>query len=167
MLRVVVAVALATAILAVSLPAIDAAGRDRTSATVTDEVDALETAVRDLQHSDGAVPQGTSGARRVVTVRLPDRGWASARLAYLAVGGRPGASCVDRTETALAWQVVDGPVQTRRLPGVQLEHADGDGDDDPLVLREPGKHRLVLTLVERAGDRTVRVQRLDGPDEPS
>lgn len=165
MLRVVVAVALATAVFAVSLPAIDAAGRDRTSATVTVEVDALETAIRDLQRSDSAVPYDTSGARRVVTVRLPARGWTSTRLAYLAIGSRLTESRDDRNETAVAWQVEDGSVQTRRLPGVRLEHADCDGDDEPLVLREPGEHRLALTLVERAGKRTVLVRRLAGPGE--
>lgn len=164
MLRVVVAVALATAMLAVSLPAIDGASADRTSVIVRAEVDTLETAVRDLKTGDGAVPEGISGARRVVTVRLPARGWTSTRLEYLAIGSRIDPSRAEQNETAFAWRVESGPVQTRRLPGIQIEHADGDGDD-PLVLREPGPHRLALTLVEHAGNRSVVVRRLSGPDE--
>lgn len=163
MLRVVLAVALATAVLAVSLPAIDTASTDRTDATIRAEVDALETAVRDLQRNDGAVPQGTNGARRVVAVRLPARGWTSARLEYLAIGGQIGGCQVDRNGTTVTWRVEGGRTGTRRLAGVAVEHAGDAGDDGPLVLREPGTHRLALALVKRAGNRTVLVRRLAGP----
>jgi len=157
MLRAVMAVTLATALLAVSMPAIDGARADRADASARAAAERIESAARDLQATDGAVPPGTAGARRVVTVRLPERTWTSERLQFLAVGGRPD-SPVAHDRTAVAWQVPGRTLQLRNCPGIRLEHR--DGDDDPLVLREPGRHRLVLRLVRVNGTRIVTVRRL-------
>jgi hypothetical protein len=159
MLRAVMAVVLATALLATSLPVLDAARRDHTAGTVRAQLDRIETAVADLRTREEAVPPETAGARRVVTVSLPARSWTDAGVSYLAIGGSPRESVPgDRERAEIAWQVRGGPLQERRIPGAVVEP--GTRGDEPLVLREPGTHRLALSLVDRCGQRVVVVRRL-------
>ena len=159
MLRVVVAVALSMALLTVSLPALETARRDHSAQRVTGELDGLTAAIEDVHAREGAVPDGTAGARRVVTLRLPARTWTDAGVEYVAVGGRldrspPG----EGDEVDLSWQVTGRQPRERRIHGVAVEARTDAGGDGPLVLREPGTHRLAITLVER-GNRTVVVVR--------
>lgn len=159
MLRAVMAVVLATALLATSMPALDAARRDHTAGAVRAELDRFETAVADLQAREEAVPPGTAGARRVVTVSLPARSWTDAGVAYVAFGGSPrDPESVERERAEIAWQVRGGPLTKDRIPGAVVEPA--TGGCEPLVLRESGAHRLALSLVERGGRRVVVVRRL-------
>jgi hypothetical protein len=161
MLRVVVAVVLASALLAASLPGVELAARERSEATLTAEADRLRTAIADLRHRESAVSNGP-GARRVVTVQIPARSRTDAGVAALALGGVPEQSSPrSRSAVDLAWRVDGGDVTTWRLPGVRVVHyRDGRVRDEPLVLESPGEHRIALTRVEHDDERLIAVQRL-------
>ncbi|RXK48480.1 DUF7311 family protein [Halorientalis pallida] len=161
MLRVLVAVVLASALLAAGLPGIELAARERSEATLTAEADRLRTAIADLRHRESAVGAAV-GARRVVTVEIPARARTAAGGATLALGGVPWESRSDgRSAVDLAWRIDGGPITTRRLPGLRVVHyRDGRIRDEPLVLEAPGEHRLALTRIERGGRRLLAVRRL-------
>lgn len=159
MLRVVLAVVLAAALLSVTLPAVETASRDTANARLAAGAERVTAAAADLHEREDVVRDGP-GARRVVTVLVPAESWWSARVDYVAVGGRPTADGADRT--AVAWRVRGSSERTRRVPGVRVvgDGAAADGSA-PLVLESPGRHRLVLELTVRDGRRTVVVRRLD------
>lgn len=161
MLRAVVAVVLASTLLAASLPALDLAARERTEAVLAAEGDRVQTAISDLRHRESAVDAET-GARRIVTVELPARTRTDAGVVAFALGGVPGdGAATNRTGVDLAWQVQEGELTARRLPGVRVVHLrNGRIAAEPLVLESPGEHRLALTRVERDGRRLIGVRRL-------
>ena len=161
MLRVVVAIVLASALLAASLPGIELAARERSEASLKAETDRLRAAIADLRHRESAVGAG-AGARRIVTVELPARSRTAAGEATLALGGVPGQARPDgRSAIDLAWRVGEGAVTTRRLPGVTVVHyRDGRVRGGSLVLEAPGPHRIALTRVERDGETLIGVRRL-------
>ena len=146
MIRVVVTVLLAIAMLAAALPAVEDAAADRTERQLRADVESIDTAATDLLRSEEAVP-GTAGARRTVTVTLPADGIAAApveRFRISSTDRRYNFSVEGRDETQLRGTV---PVHTR--------------GDEPLVLREPGRHELVLALVQIEGERRVIVARIE------
>ena len=157
MLRAVVAVALAAALLGTTLPAVETAQRERTASHVAGEVDRLTSAVADLRARDGAVAE--RGARRVVAVRLPQRDWGHAGVEYFRLGGAPGSGRAARDEAAIAWRVSGGVERRRQVPDVPLG-AVATPCDRPLVFREAGTHRIALSLVWRGGERRVLVRRV-------
>lgn len=157
MLRAVIAVALATALLATSLPALEAVQRQRTATHLDGEVDRLETAVLDLRARDQATVG--DGARRVVTVRIPQRDWTHARVAYLTIGGSAGANDRGGNGAAFAWRIHGGEEQWRRTPGIRIDAVEICGNQ-PILLREPGVHRIALLLVWRDGERRILARRL-------
>ncbi|WP_299266355.1 DUF7311 family protein [Halorientalis sp.] len=161
MLRAVVAVVLASALLAASLPGVELAAHQRSEAALTAETDRLRTAVADLKHRESAVGAET-GARRVVTVEIPARSRTVAGVTALAIGGVPGRKEPDvRKAVDIAWRVDGRDVTTRRLPGVRVVHyREGRVVDEPLVLEAPGEHRLALTRIERDGEHLIAVRRL-------
>jgi hypothetical protein len=161
MYRAVVAVVLASALLAASLPGVELAARERSDATLAAEADRLRTAMADLRHRESAVRTGP-GARRIVTVGIPARSRTAAAVTALALGGVPEWSAPsNRTAVDLAWRVEGGPVTTRRVPGIRVVHfRDGRAADEPLVLDAPGEHRLALTRIERDGEALIAVRRL-------
>jgi len=156
MLRVVVAVTLAVALLSVTLPALETARASHSDHRIAAEIDGLTAAIDDVRTRESAVEAGTGGTRRVVTVRLPSETWTSVGTEYVAIGGYPDDPALDGNGTTLAWRVAGGQPRERQLPDVTVEpkgHGDSDG---PLVLRDPGPHRLAISLIER-GNRTVVV----------
>lgn len=160
MLRVVLAAVLASALLGTAFTALDAASRDHGNAQVAASAERLTAAIADLRDRAAAVPAGSPGARRVVTVRLPARSRTTAAVEFLAVGGRLDGTG-DSDGPALAWKVAGSSERTRRVQGVRVV---GVGDRSPsgrLVLESPGKHRLALTLETRDGRETVVARRLD------
>lgn len=161
MLRAVVAVVLASALLAASLPGVELATHGRSEATLTADADRLRTAIADLRHRESAVGAAT-GARRVVAVEIPARSRTADSVAGLALGGVPWPEGQDeRSAVDLAWRVDGEDVTTRRLPGVRVVHyRDGRVVDEPLVLEAPGEHRLALTRIERDSERLIAVRRL-------
>lgn len=155
-----IAALLAVALLAASQPAIERSRVEHAHTRVHDELSAVRIAVQDLLASDDPVPPGAPGARRELTLRLPGRSVASSGVRRVELGpleGRP-----DR----LAWRVGDGRRRDLRVP-VDVRRPGGG----PMVLREPGRHRLVLELVTVRGSAAVVVRRPkfmpeDGPSPP-
>jgi hypothetical protein len=168
-IRAVLSVTLAAALLAAALPALDDAARTRTAATVEADAEHLRDVATALATTDDAVPADRPGARRVVTVRLPPDSLATAPVEHLAVGGRPDAAAAPGSATAvtglptdapdvLAYRLAGRPTQTVRVP-VDLRTPGG-----PVVLREAGTHRLTLGLVRDEQGVSVVVRRTDGPE---
>ncbi|MFB6184093.1 MAG: ABC transporter [Haloarculaceae archaeon] len=156
MFRAVLAVALATVLLAATLPALDDARVERSNALLSDELDRLVTFARTLRARETAIRAG-EGARWRVTLRLPSKTWSSAGLTSLTVGdtaGHPSTS----NGTVVAWRVDGGRRRRRRVTEVPLV-ARGRNGRDRLRFRSGGRHRLVLLLVRRDGTPTVLVRR--------
>lgn len=150
MIRVVVAVTVATALLAASLPAVDSARSDRTAAHLDGELARLSEAAASLVDRDDATTSGVPGARRVVSVSLPMRSWTAAGVDAVRIGCRADDGCRQPT---LGYELDNGRQRRVRL-ALPLVVADG-----PVVLREAGSHRLTLTLDRREGSVAVVVRR--------
>lgn len=146
MIRVAVSVLLAVALVAASLPAIEHAAAERSDVQMRAAIDDLDAAAAELARTEEAAP-GTEGARRVVTVELPERGLAAAQVAHLTVSP---------TNRTYRYRVAGRTERTVR-GRVPVYVADGR----PLELRSAGRHRLVLRLVEVGGERRVVVERAD------
>lgn len=158
MIRTVIVVALAAALLAASLPAIDLARVQRSDAEIRDELDGLLGEARTLAATSDAVSTDGDPARRTVTLRFPTAGFASAGTERVRITApRPGGSPAGTSSTAptLSWRV-DGGANRSLLPdGVPIRRPAGD----PLVIETGGRYEIVLSLVERGGDRAVVVER--------
>jgi Tfp pilus assembly protein FimT len=157
MIRTVLAVALAAALVAVSQPAIQQAGRERTATTVADEVDRFVERAEHLIDTDDATAR--PGARRIVTIDLPEDGRVAAGVDRLSFEPRlDGDDRTDATATsAITWVIDGGDRHERVLERVRLETTDGS----PLRLSEPGQHRLVLSLRGSSANPSVHVQRFE------
>lgn len=143
MIRLVVGVVLAAALLAASLPAIEDARVDRTNAQVETTTSRLRVAAASLLATDAAVVG--PGARRVVTVRLPDRTLTSAAVRSFVVRCRPFCTVVVDFE--------GGHRRTFRLDDLPFRTPAG-----PIRLDDPGPHRLVLGLRPAADGPVVTVR---------
>jgi hypothetical protein len=143
-IRAVLAVALAVALLGVSLPVVEEAGRAHSDARVTNELDRVESAAEALRARSAAATQGVT-ARRTLSLSLPERTWAHPGLARLTVPA-PGS----RAE--VTWRVEGGPEHGRRLLGGDIV-----GPPGGLTLREGGTREVVLLL---RPDGTVQLRRL-------
>jgi hypothetical protein len=148
--RTLLTVVVATALLGASLPAVEEARADRTTARLDATATRLSDAAAALVAADDPVPSGERGASRTVVVALPAGGFADARADYLSVGGLPN----DSRPTTVGYRV-DGAPPRRLDAGVRFFVG-----ERPLVL-PPGRHTLRLTLVRRGGHVGVRVH-VDG-----
>lgn len=144
MIRAVLAVVLAVALLSLSLPAIEDARTKRTDQQLATELEQLDRAAADLYEAE--VPRtATPGARRTVTIRIPERGVTTAGVTEVRIGGKRPAE--------YAYQLPGGPLRT--IPAsVPVMPAGGD----PITLSGSGNHRLVLTLAQRNGTKTVEIR---------
>jgi len=142
MLRVALAVTLATAILAVAVPAAGTGGVQHSNGQVAAELDRLETVAETLAARNDPPPAGETGARQRVTIHLPEDGWGRAGIERFVV--RPD-------DQQFSWRVAGGTEQIRPVSTVAL--AGG-----PLRLDGGGPHRLQLTLKP---DGSVRLGRPD------
>lgn len=138
MIRALLAVTLAAALLAASLPAIESAAADRTAASLDRDVDRLERAGESLLAADAP------GARRVVTVSIPADSLAAVGVDELVVDCEP--------RCAVRYVLSNGASRTRRL-------------DFPLTtpagavrFGSPGEHRLTLGLRDGDDGRIVTVR---------
>lgn len=138
MIRVVLAVALAAALLSASLPAVESAATDRTAAALDRDADRIRAAGASLLADDDA------GARRVTTVSLPTSTLTAAGVDSFTVDCRPGC--------AVRYTLASGASRTRRLP-FPLATPDG-----PVALSRPGEHRLTLGLASGGDGRVVTVR---------
>lgn len=150
MLRVVVAVALATALLGASMPAVESARTDHAHGRVDIELEALAATAARLQDRNDPVPPDVQGASRTVVVHLPDGAWTSGDIAYLVVPG-PTSKYPPGT---VRYRVAGGRERTRST-GVPLVGPPGG------LRMAGGRHRLVLEYTRRADEPVVLVRHPD------
>lgn len=166
MIRLVLAVALAAALLATAAPALDAARTARTERLVAGDLDRIEAAAAELAREESPAEPGEPGPCRALTLSLPTGSPTAAPVDYVALGGRPdhdGSANADARDRDVIASKIDGGRRRVRRVGVELRAADRtDGewrvapDARPLVLGG-GTHRLVLRLVRLDGRPTVLV----------
>lgn len=149
MIRVVLAVALATALLAASLPAVDGARADRTAARLDADFAHVRESTATLVDREAPTRTDVAGARRVLTIHVPRSSWTTVAVDTVSVAGRSDA---DERTTTLGYTLENGRQRRVRLD-VPLRTPDG-----PLVFAGSGAHRLVLTLT-RGHDGPVVVAR--------
>lgn len=145
--RTVVTVALAAAILAASLPAVDRARVQHADARVAGEVERLERAARALAAANDPVGDDGQPARRHVTLRLPIGSWGATGLERLYVP--PPAGTAD-----VRWRVRGGETRSRHLADLHVA-----GPPEGLSVDDGGRRRVLLELCVRDGRRTVVVRR--------
>lgn len=154
MIRLVLTVLLATATVAAALPAVEDARRARAADVVETDAERIVRAARALVRGDDATPPGVPGARRVLTVRVPQATWRTAGVETAKLAGAPppaaNRTATDRTAT-LSYRVGDGAGRSVRLhvAGAALRTRDG-----PVVLG-PGRQRVRLRLVADDGGTVV------------
>lgn len=159
MLRVVLAVLVAVALLGVAMPVVEEARDDRTARLLEGELTAVAESAGELA-TEGEL-SATAPPRRSLRVDLPADGPGTAPVEYVAVGGVP--DCKSPRDTAagdvVAYRLSGHPPRVSHLPFDLRVPGDGHvrDDDEPLVLA--GDATLTLTLVERHGRRTVLAER--------
>lgn len=163
MLRVSVAVVLAVALLGVAQPAVEDARSIAAERAVERELAEIERAITELR-TEAAVPYGQPGARRVVTLDLPERAFASAGIEYVAIGGVPDGDRTDSDTDLLVSKVADRTPSIVRIDAdLRVERSRGEVSwltDDSLVLRTGGRHRITLEPVRHDGQRVIVVREL-------
>jgi hypothetical protein len=153
--RLLLAVALAVALVAAAMPALDAARVSRTERLAERDLDRVAAAATTLAAEE------SPGARRTLTVSLPARS-PTAALAVVAIGGVAGGERVEdsRDRDVLAFSVAGGRRQVRRV-GTDLRVVRDDevaeSDAAALVLRGGDTYAMTLRLRRVDGRRTVVV----------
>lgn len=153
MIRVVLAVALATALLSASLPAVESARADRTAAGLDADVARLTAAATTLVDRDAPTRRDVAGARRVVAVAVPRPSWTTTAVDSVTVAGQPDGADESTTSATVSYTLQNGRQRRVRLD-VPFRTPDG-----PVVLRSSGTHRLVLSLVRDGDESAVVVRR--------
>ncbi|KDS91808.1 hypothetical protein FK85_17945 [Halorubrum saccharovorum] len=155
MIRVVLTVLVAVALLAVSMPALEDARTATTAEQLGTESDRVERAIGGLASGSMSVSDPSLAARTTVTVRAPG-GITAAPIHRLALiqpdrsGNGSGA--------ALRYRI-DGR-RDRTLPiGPDATAATVEVVDGPIALRTRGESHLKLRLVDDGGP-TVKVERV-------
>lgn len=143
-IRAVLAVALATALLGAALPVAERAERDRNAALATGELQRLADRVGRLAGDSDPVPPQDAPASTTVEVRPPDPRFTD--------GGR-----VVVGNDSLVWQPEGGSNRTVESP-VPVRVA------SPIRLAEPTTLRLSFVRVD--GEAVVRVERRCSPPRP-
>lgn len=128
MIRALLAVSLAAALLAAALPAVESAAADRTVAALDRDVDRLERAGESLRAADDP------GARRIVAVSVPADSLVAVGVDAFVVSCE--AAC------AVRYSLANGATRTRRL-AFPLSTPDGS-----VRFGTPGDHRLRLGLAD-------------------
>jgi len=148
MFRTVLAVVLASALLAVSLPVVDSARVSHAERSVDTTLQRLDAAATELAAANDALPPGRAGARRQHTFRLPRESWGSAGLESLTFP--PPAA-----ERPVRYQVAGGQDTATEFSVPVV------GPPGGLTLQSGGRQRLVLRLQQRHGRSVVVVSRAD------
>lgn len=138
MIRAVLSVLVAVALLGASLPAVDDARVGRTETLVEADLRQLADEAAALAAESDAVETGP-GARRVVALRVPGRDLTTA-----------GATVELRGKENVAVARIEGRERVRITLDVDLRTPGG-----PVRLAEPGTHRVVLELRRVDGDPVV------------
>lgn len=147
--RVVVAVVLTAALVAVSMPAVSTVRIDAADGHIDRQLTALGERLRTMVATND--PTTGPGARHVTELTLPARTVTSAAVTRLRLGTRAGAGVA-------SWRVRDASTDRKRLAGVPIRGTDGGN----FTLREPGTHRLVFGLRRQSNRTVVTVGRLGG-----
>lgn len=164
MLRTVLAVALAAALVAAASPALESARTTRTERLTAGELDRIEAVARNLVREESPAALGDPGPRRTLTVSLPGESPTTAPVAYVALGGRPEeAPAADTAERDVFASRVAGSRHRVRRVDFDLRAAVPDDDAGwrvepdarPVVLRGGETYRLALRLVRLDGRPTV------------
>lgn len=138
--RVLLAVTLSAALLAVSLPVVETARTDRTTAKLDRAVERVNEAGSSLLAKDEA----GAGARRVVPISLPPASPTAAGVTRFII------SCHDAC--AIRYQLRSGTSHASRL-SLPLSTPAGN-----VVFSTPGTHRVTLGLERENGRRVVTVR---------
>ncbi|QCJ47570.1 hypothetical protein [Haloprofundus sp. MHR1] len=154
MTRFVVSVALAVALVAASLPAVENARADRTTSHLDAELTRVADAARGLIETEDAVGDASLAARRVVTVSVPERSLTAASVDYVELDGGGGP-----TGASFGYRLAGREETTYHLADVPLSTRSG-----PVRLSDSGTHRLALSLVERGREPVVTLRRLEADD---
>jgi hypothetical protein len=160
-IRVVLTVLLAVALLAVSTPALEDAGTDTTVERLGTETDRLERAAGGITADSVAVADPSLAARTSLVVSAPT-GFLAAPIDRLALAepARTGATTEARVPegVVLVYRLRHGSI--RRVPVAPPTDAIGIGlRDGPIELDPDGETTLELRLVDDGGP-TVRVARV-------
>ena len=155
MIRVVLTVLVAVALLAATTPALEDARRSTTVERLDAEADRVERAVGDLVAGSVSVDDPALAAQTTVTVRAPS-GFDAAQVERLVL--------VETAEgVAIRYRIDGRPERTIPIaPGGVAAAVAISGDEtggDRIVLRPGGESRLVLRLVDDGGP-TVRIARI-------
>ncbi|WP_418283873.1 DUF7311 family protein [Halorubrum sp. DTA46] len=165
MIRVVLTVLVAVALLAASMPALESARTATTAEQLDAEADRVERAIAGVVSGSVAVRDRALAARTTATVRAP-RGVTAARIDRLALadsdrggeeefvdeGGEPGDGVV------LRYRIDGGPERSVSVVPRTLG-ASVDVDGGPLELRTSGESRVAFRFVDD-GDPTVKIARV-------
>lgn len=170
MIRAVLAVLLATALLATSTAAMDRAARARGDRLAESTTDELVAGMVDLTRTESALPRVREAARRVVDVAVPDAGVATATVEYVAIGGVPRTPVENdtRRRDVVAYKLAGSPPEVQWVPvdvRVPVDGSHGSNpprvsladDDEPLVVEDPAT--VVLRLLSRDGRSVVLASR--------
>lgn len=148
MLRAVLAVAMAAALLAVSVPVVETARVQYSDERIDRELDAIETAATTLTERNDPPPPGVPGPRQTITIDLPEKTWSTAGVAEVRL--TPAAD--SEGHTTARWRVSGGTEHTRQLRAkVVTPQRTGE-----IVLRDGGRQQLVLEL---QADGTIQATR--------
>lgn len=175
--RLVLAVVVAAALLGAALPVVEDARHDLATTTADRSVQSVADAITDVRRSSDPVPRGVPGASRVVAVDVPADG--TVLLGATTIGGattdvgattNASGSGANAGGTATDRPPVDGPSDDvisarvsqraagRERVGVDVRIVE-DGrvrpDEEGLAVRESG--RVVLRYVLVDGEPTVTV----------
>lgn len=166
-MRVLFTVALVVVIIGVTMPAVEYVGVDRSATETRDAVDELVEAARTLAAGNDALPNEAVAARRVVSLDVPEDGFASARLEFLSIGppesgaaptGRHAIFADDSPNgdgTRITWRVDGGQQHVVQVDDLRMRPTDGERFE----LHGGGSQRLVLRFLVRDGRRVVTVSR--------
>lgn len=176
MIRVVLTVLVAVALLAASLPALESAQTATTAERLDSEGERIERAVAGVTADSVAVEDSALAARTTMSVHAPS-GLTAATIDRLALvdsaehtadsseaagasGTAETAETSGSTDTgvALLYQIDDGPARTVSIaPDTAV--ATVDVADETVELRPSGQSRLELRFVDDGGP-TVRISRV-------
>lgn len=154
MIRVVLTVLVAVALLAASMPAVETARTATTADRLGAEADRLERAISGLVAGSTPVTDPELAARTTVLLRVPT-GFAAAdidRVALVESSDRPG-------EVVLAYRIDGRPERALRVGTDPAEPA-VDLGDGPIELRPGGLNRIRIRYVDDGGP-TVRIMRIE------
>lgn len=161
--RYLLAVLLAVAIIATALPIVDDARRSTARVSADSSVDRIRGAIRELiaRSDPTAAP---FAAHRSLTVSLPERGAGTIGIDWIAIGGVPGrVGPAEPNDTDVIAYSVDGDVHQIVLTNIELRVVLGkqrQNDRTPLVIEDTTTLRLTYRLTDNGSVILVRSERL-------